>query len=153
MKGKVLYKDGDETTLFVPILPANKPIYRNNEAYGEHYVMFLPEVITDIMKDANKRSIPFDYEHQGEAVSGVEWVSSFQIDYKNKTLYNTYPGLTDGTWVGIIAINSEFENMVNRKSGGQGCPLDFLGISISGVFSYHKLELSEAIELYNKLKF
>jgi hypothetical protein len=143
--GKVLSNDQDGTKIFFPILPANKPIYRKNETYGEHYVLFLPDVIRDIMRDANKRNIPFDLEHQGEPIDGIEWISSFQIDYKNKTFFNNYPNLTDGSWVGIV-------NLVNPRLRGEFCLQNIFGISISGIFSYHEIGLSEAIEIYKNFR-
>ena len=156
--GMVIDETPEAQVVFFPILPANKPIYRCNETYGEHYVIFLPDVISDIMHDANKRRIPFDLEHQGEPLKGVEWVESFQIDYKRGKLFKSYPGLTDGTWCGILKINKDTpyffnpKNMVNRAFGGDVSPLYFSGISISGIFSYHEVSLSEAIEFYNKVK-
>ena len=143
--GKVLSNDSKGTKIFFPILPANTPIYRNNEAYGEHYVMFLPDVISDIIADANKRNVPFDIEHQGTPIDGVEWLENFQIDYKQGKLFKGYQGLTDGTWCAIL-------NLVNPMLRAKICPLNIFGISISGMFSYHRVTLSEAIEFYKKIK-
>ena len=42
--------------------------------------------------------------------------------------------------------------MVNCVSRPRFSPFYFLGISISGIFSYHEVSLSEAIEFYNKVK-
>lgn len=161
LMGMVVDETPESLVVFFPILPANKPIYRCNEAYGEHYVIFLPNVVSDIMNDANKRHIPFDYEHQGETLKGVEWIESFQIDYKRNKLFKDYPGLTDGTWCGVLKIYKDSEhllkvklskNMVNCVYGREVSPFYFSGISISGVFSYHEVSLSEAIEFYNKVK-
>lgn len=161
LMGMVVEETPEALVVFFPILPANKPIYRCNEAYGEHYVIFLPDVVRDIMNDANKRHIPFDYEHQGEPLEGVEWVESFQIDYKRKKLFADYPGLTDGTWCGILKILKDryqfrkvenYKNMINCVNGRYPTPFYFSGISISGIFSYHEVSLSEAIEFYNKVK-
>lgn len=153
LMGMVVEETPEALVVFFPILPANKPIYRCNEAYGEHYVIFLPDVVRDIMNDANKRHIPFDYEHHGEPLEGVEWVESFQIDYKRKKLFADYPGLTDGTWCGILKIlKDRYQNMVKCVSGRYPTPFYFSGISISGIFSYHEVSLSEAIEFYNKVK-
>lgn len=155
LMGMIVNETSESLVVFFPILPANKPIYRNNETYGEHYVIFLPDVVSDIMTDANKRHVPFDYEHQGTPLKGVEWVESFQIDYKRNKLYKDYPGLTDGTWCGVLKINKDCEylkNMVKSDISPISTPFYFSGISISGVFSYHEVSLSEAIEFYNKVK-
>lgn len=145
LKIKLLEADTQGVKVFAPVIPANVPIYRNNATYGEHNVLFLPDVITDLMMDANKRHIPFDTDHSGTPIQGVEWIESFQIDYKRGKLFKDYQGLTDGTWCAIL-------NIVNPMLQSKICHLDFLGISISGVFSYHEIKLKEAIEIYRNLK-
>lgn len=146
---KVLEQTEQETKVFAPILSANKPIYRNNNTYGEHYVMFTPNVIADIIADCSRRKVPFDIEHNGIPTNAVQMLESFQIDYYNGKLYKGYPGLTDGSWCAVLNL----KNMVFRKNPTDGSPLDFLGISISGIFTYHPVSLAEAIEFYNKIKF
>jgi len=141
---KVLERNEKGTLVFAPILVANTPIFRNNEKYGEHNVLFLPDVITDIMTDAMSHPIRFDVEHNEREIPEIEWISSFQIDYRNKTFFNNYP-LPDGSWVGMLNIvNLCLRAEIERKN--------INGISISGIFTYNELKLSEAIELYNKLK-
>lgn len=153
LKWKVLEQTKDFTKVFAPILTANKPIYRNNEAYGEHYVMFTPEVIADIMADCSKRKVPFDIEHNGTPTNAVCWLESFQIDYYNGKQFKGYYGLTDGTWCAVLNLENKPQNMVFSKNLTIGSLLDFSGISISGIFTYHPVSLSEAIEFYNKIKF
>lgn len=153
---KVLENTEDKIKVFAPIITANKPIYRNNEAYGEHYVMFTPDVISDIIADCSHRNVSFDIEHDGTPIKGVYWIESLQIDYSVGKQYKAYPSLTDGSWVGVLEIEKQSfkgQNMVNGASRGGGCPSDFSGISISGIFTYHEVTLSEAIEFYNKIKF
>lgn len=147
MKAKVMERGKDGVYVFAPVIPANIPIYRRNEVYGEHDVLFLPNVIRDMMHDANKRNIPFDYEHTGKKLD-VQVIESFQIDYKANKTYKEYVGLPDGTWVMFLYV----PNMVFSMFNPQPTPLQLFGISISGIFSYNKLELNEAIELYNVLK-
>lgn len=147
-KAKILHQDSKGIKVFYPILPANTPIFRNNSHYGKHYVMFLPDVISDIMRDSHKRNIPFDKEHNGKEIKGIEWIESFQIDYKAKKLFSPYMGLPDGTWGAILYI----PNIVNPSHAEKNSLLDFSAISISGIFSYDKVELSEAISFYNKIK-
>lgn len=159
MRGKVIESTKQGVKVFAPILPANKPIYRNNEAYGEHYVMFTPDVISAVIADYAKRGITFDVEHDGIPCEGVKVLESWQIDYSKGKLYKDYPSLTDGTWVCILSIDNvdvrgvDVKNMVFGCLSGGGCPLNIFGISISGIFTYHPVSLSEAIEFYNKLKF
>lgn len=141
---KVVERNEKGTLIFAPILVANTPIFRNNEKYGEHNVLFLPDVITDIMANTMSHQIRFDVEHDEQPITEIEWISSFQIDYKNKTLFNNYP-LPDGSWVGMLNIvKNDLQAEIWRKN--------INGISISGIFSYHRVGLSEAIEMYNKLR-
>lgn len=151
MPWKVMESTTDRVKVFAPILIANKPIYRNNETYGEHYVMFTADVVRDVMADALRRRVPFDIEHNGTPINGVSWLESFQIDYSQGKLFKGYTGLTDGSWVGVL--DFDVRNMVFCESSGGGCPLDFSGISISGIFTYSEVSLSEAIEFYNKIRF
>lgn len=166
MPWKVLEQTNDSVKVFAPILTANKPIYRNNEAYGEHYVMFTPDVVSDVINDFSRRGITFDIEHSGKPVNGVRVLESWQIDYSTNKLYKAYPNLTDGTWVMVLCFDVktfdvsglDVKNMVNGGRARGGCRLDIfpnlnLGISISGIFTYYPVSLSEAIEFYNKIKF
>ena len=43
--------------------------------------------------------------------------------------------------------------MVNDKDASVFRSEDFFGISISGIFTYHEVSLSDAIELYNSIRF
>ena len=54
----------DNNTIFAPIVAANKPIYRNNDTYGEHYLMFTPDVIRDIMLNNTR-------EHRLKGLNGL----------------------------------------------------------------------------------
>ena len=139
----------DNNTIFAPIVAANKPIYRNNDIYGEHYLMFTPDVIRDIMLNNNQRHVGFDMEHTGTPIEGIEWLESFQIDYTRGKVYRGYQGLTVGTWCGVFRVNP---NMVFRGFEGGVAPFDSWGFSVSGVFTYHEVKLSEAIEFYNKIR-
>lgn len=147
MRAKIISSDDNGCIMFAPIVPANTPIYRKNEAYGEHYVMFLPDVIRDMMADANIRHISFDYNHSGRVLDGVYLIESFQIDYQSGKAYNRYFGLPDGSWACLFYV----PNMVFSLFKRQPTPLQLFGISISGIFSYNRLDLPEAIAVYNDL--
>lgn len=164
LKWKVLSEDEEGMTVFAPILPANVPIFRTHE--GKQFnVIFLPDVIKDLMtKYAGERQ-RFDVEHRGSPVDGVQVLQSFQIDYFSNTLYDNYFHLTDGSWVMVLKLpkylRSKWEsrweidengNMVNGKDAGGFRSQDFFGISISAVLSYHEVSLSDAIQMYNDLR-
>ena len=47
----------------------------------------------------------------------------------------------------------EKENMVNGTNPARSTSHDFFGISISGVFTYSEVSLSDAIDIYNKIRY
>lgn len=176
---KVLSVGERYVRVFAPVVVANKPIYRKDDHLGEYNLLFLPDVVNDIVtKTAIEDRIKFDIEHQGKEVEGVRVVKSFIIDYTTDTLYSNYFGLPHGSWVmellvpisvvskvcGNIDIINNYKvyensinfntsgNMVNRENATQSGSHDFFGISISGVFTYSEVSLSDAIDIYNKIK-
>lgn len=161
-KWKVLERHDTYIKVFAVVLPANTPIYRKDREIGEYNVLFTPDMIKDLMEDAARKRIRYDVEHNGKAVDGVYPSESFQIDYSNRKLYDSYPGLTDGSWCAIFLLDKELTekwrkwdipNMVNGKDASGFRSEDFFGISISGIFTYHEVTLSDAIEMYNSLRF
>ena len=170
LQWKVIDRAHGRTKVFAPILPANTPIYRHDNANGSYNVLFTPGLIEDVVERYAGERVRFDVEHNGHAVEDVRIVESFIVNYRRKTLYNDYYGLTDGSWVMVLSlpellipefskwdmlspIGSEVpQNMVFNNESGCFRSEDFSGISISGIFSYSELSLSEAVEMYNTLK-
>lgn len=172
LQWKVLGHADGRLKVFAPILPANTPIYRRDDANGEYYALFTPQVIADTVERYAGERIRFDVEHSEIPVDDVRIVESFIIDYRRKTLYNDYFGLTDGSWVMVLSLPDELipkwgtwdelltpkvngdtpQNMINMKQENNIRSDDFSGISISGIFSYTELSLQEAVEMYNVLK-
>ena len=171
LQWKVLSSAHGRLKVFAPILPANTPIYRHDKENGSYNVLFTPGLIEDVVERYAGERIRFDVEHDYTPVEDVRIIESFIVNYKRKTLYNEYFGLTDGSWVMVLSLPellipkwskwdmlSPFgevskENMVNAKNEAVFRSEDFSGISISGLFSYSELSLSEAVEMYNTLKF
>jgi hypothetical protein len=176
---KVLTVGKKYVRVFAPVVVANKPIYRKDDHLGEYNLLFLPDVVNDLVtKTAIEDRIKFDIEHQEKEAQGVKVVKSFIIDYTTDTLYSNYFGLPHGSWVmellvpisvvnevcGNIDIINNYKvfgnsvyfnnlgNMVNRKKVSRSGSHDFFGISISGIFTYNEVSLSDAIDIYNKIK-
>jgi len=142
----IVSNDEDGFIIDAPILLSNELIYRNNEAYGEHDIMFTPDVISDIIKQSATAGTAyvFDIEHQ-TPISGVTLIESYQVDYTNRIMYNkALTGITDGSWIGKFAITNE-----NLKSKILDKQIN--GISISGVFSYEPITLKDALSLHKLL--
>lgn len=170
LQWKVIDRAHGRTKVFAPILPANTPIYRHDNANGSYNVLFTPGLIEDVVERYAGERVRFDVEHNGHAVEDVRIVESFIVNYRRKTLYNDYYGLTDGSWVMVLSLPELLipkfskwdmlspmgaevpQNMVFNNESGCFRSEDFSGISISGIFSYSELSLSEAVEMYNTLK-
>lgn len=170
LQWKVIDRAHGRLKVFAPILPANTPIYRHDNDNGSYNVLFTPGLIEDVVEKYAGERVRFDVEHNGHAVEDVRVCESFIVNYSRKTLYNGYYGLTDGSWVMVLSlpellipkfskwdmlspIGSEVpQNMVFNNESGCFRSEDFSGISISGIFSYSELSLSEAVEMYNTLK-
>lgn len=153
MKGRLLAVDDDTITMFAVVCPANTPIHRKDDVMGEYNVLFLPDVIRDMMIDAAQRKTPFDIEHSGIPIRGVVVVESFQIDTIKGKTFNLCPDVPDGSWCMVIKV---LKNLVFPDLSGEGWGFDFSanldwGLSVSGVFSYDEIRLSDAIRMYNEL--
>ena len=153
MKGKVLAMNETTVDCLFVVCPANTPIYRNDNVIGEYNVMFMPDVIKDMMVDAAQRKTPFDVEHSGIPIRGVVVVESFQIDVAKGKTDNRCPDVPDGSWVMVARLP---KNLVFDGLSPEGWGLEFSddldwGLSVSGVFSYDEIRLSDAIRMYNEL--
>lgn len=153
MKGRVLSMNETHVDCLFVVCPANTPIYRKDDVLGEYNVLFLPDVIRDMMVDAAQRKSPFDKEHSGIPVKGVVVVESFQIDVAKGKTDTRFPNVPDGSWVMVARLpkNLVFDDVEGERWGLEfSDDLDW-GLSISGVFSYDEIRLSDAIRMYNEL--
>lgn len=156
---KVVEVTDDYVKVVAPVIVANRTIYRRDDHLGEYNLLFLPDVIKDIQERAALTSdmLTFDVEHSGHAVDGIKVLQSFLIDSTKGMSYTEYDGLTDGTWCMKLAIPrallaTAFPNMVFSHIEAKTYPHDFFGISMSGIFTYEEVTLSDAIDLYNKIE-
>lgn len=148
LKLTILSQDDDSMTIAAPIIIANKPIFRNDKYLGSRNVFFLPETISDIIKKGTyERSIyVYDIEHDGNQIDDVLLIESFTIDYQRGiTGYKGLYGLTDGSWVGKFFIKNKklIDYIKSNKVNG---------LSISAYLTEEKVQLNDAIEIYNKIQ-
>lgn len=137
----------DSILVAAPILVANQLIYRNNESYGEHYIVFLPDVIRSAEERATeqKTTYVFDVEHSGEKIDGVLMVQSFIVDRKaGISGYSGLYGLTDGSWVGLFRVTDR--GIIDGIKEGR-----YRGVSVSMYATYEEVALKDAIDMYNYL--
>ena len=76
-----------------------------------------------------------------------------QEDARNRLEVNNLHKRIDVTKSNIKSSVKEKENMVNDTNPARSTSHDFFGISISGVFTYSEVSLSDAIDIYNKIRY
>lgn len=115
-----------------PLMIANLPIYRNNEARGEHYVVFTPATIEKIVhkyfREKNTGNVNVMHEKK---IAGVHLFESYIVDNAiGKTAPAGFPQLTDGSWFGSFKVDNQdiWDNFI--KTG------IFKGFSVEGIFMY-----------------
>ena len=121
-------------------MECDKPIYRNNNKYGEHYVVFDKDCIEKMMLKLSKAGLinSVDAQHNGEPISGVYLIESFMIDREHGIDPIEFKSVNDHSWVISYKIeNEDFWNSI--VSNGS----KFNGFSISGCFEYDTLGFSK----------
>jgi len=135
----------EEHIAFGVIMLADTPIYRNNDVFGEHYVVFTKDVIKSITKKffKNKTTDAITLQHLSPT-SGVYMFESYLVDRENGiTPPNEFKDIPDGSWVGKFSIENE-DVWQSIKDG------TFKGFSIEGEFKY---DTNETVEIDNSLQF
>jgi hypothetical protein len=112
---------------------ADTPIYRNDKQLGEHFVIFSPEVISEIRKKFFLRGYNTNTNVQHEhSVAGATLVDSYIVNSKDPKFPNVpealaKQGVTDGSWIGTYYISNE-QLWQDIKKG------IFTGFSVEGFF-------------------
>lgn len=111
---------------------ADTPIYRNNEHYGEHYVVFSKQTIRNIVEKYAKFGYQniVNIEHSADRfVNDVYMIESYLIDKERGIIPNEFKDVPDGSWIVSYKINN-LAVWDEIKAG------NVLGFSIEGLFSY-----------------
>lgn len=123
------------------LMVADLPIYRNDNQYGEHYVMFTKDVIEKIVykfaKQSNHTSV--NKMHQENLTAdGVYLFESFIIDKERGILTpKGYEELPDGSWFGSMKVeNDEIWNDFIKNGV-------YKGFSVEGYFKPQPLNEDE----------
>lgn len=118
---------------FGPVLLADHPIYRNNDAFGEHYIQFSADTVKKIMQKyfrtgSNKNT---NLEHNPLLSNdNVVMYESFQVDRERGIMPpNGYDTVKDGSWFASLKVFDE-ELWMDIKEG------NYTGFSVEGNFSY-----------------
>ena len=115
------------------LMVANLPIYRNNEQLGEHYVVFSPQtieqIVTKFFKEQNTSNVNLMHSADMQ-VEGVTMIESLIIDSaRGVKAPDGYGNLTEGSWFGSFKVEND-EVWAQIKSG------TFKGFSVEGMFDY-----------------
>lgn len=115
------------------LMLADMPIYRDNEEFGEHYVVFDADTIQKIAEKFFKKGYQSNVNEMHDPNKAVEGVTMFESWLVNRELgkmpIKGYEDVKDGSWFGSFKVeNDEIWNKV--KDG------EFKGFSVEGVFGY-----------------
>lgn len=123
----------DKRILSGPLMLADMPIYRNNEEFGEHYVVFDAKTIEQIAQKFFKKGYQSnvnDMHDPEKIIEGVTMFESWLVDRTTGKLpMKGFEDAKDGSWFGSYKVENE-EVWAKVKSG------DFQGFSVEGVFGY-----------------
>ena len=118
---------GEKRVLTGPLMLADTPIYRNDDTYGEYYVVFDADTIRKIVqkyfKQGNQHNV--NAEHSTE-LDGVYMFESYLIDRERGiNPPKGYEDAKDGSWFGSFKV--ENDKVWEERD-------QFTGFSIEGYF-------------------
>ena len=111
---------------------ADTPIYRFNETFGEHYVVFSKQCIRNIIEKYSKLGFNniVNIEHsETNFVSDLVMVESYIIDHQRNIVPIEFQDIPDGSWIVSYKVNNE--SLWNDIKNGV-----VTGFSIEGFFEY-----------------
>ena len=131
---------------------ADKPIYRNNDFKGEHYVVFRPDTIKQIQMKfmANNINKNTNLMHESEfAMDDVVIFEHLIIDSKRGVVApDKFESVPDGSWWGSMKIPESNTKLWDAIQEGS-----FKGFSVEGMFQYSKAkEMSKEEMVMQELK-
>lgn len=124
--------DNDKHIITGIAMLADTPIYRNNERYGEHYVVFSKRTIQNIVEKYAKFGLQnlVNIEHSSERyVNDIFMIESYLIDKERGIVPNEFQNVPDGSWVVSYKVN----NVAVWDEIKEG---KVLGFSVEGMFEY-----------------
>jgi hypothetical protein len=113
---------------------ADMPIYRNNEEFGEHYVVFDADTIQKIAEKFFKKGYQANVNEMHDPSKSVDGVTMFESWLVNRDMgkmpINGYDDAKDGSWFGSFKV--ENDDVWGKVKDGT-----FKGFSVEGIFSYN----------------
>jgi len=123
----------DEHIISGCLMEANLPIYRDNEKFGKHYVVFSAETIKQIAIKFAKKHYQSNVNLMHDAnkvVDGCTMFESFIVDKSRGIMpMQGFEGIADGSWFGSFYVENP-KVWEQIKSG------ELKGFSVEGMFDY-----------------
>jgi len=119
-----------------PAMIADLPIYRNDEKYGEYYVVFDKQAIRCIVEKFSAKGYLQNFNLFHDAQQQVSDVTIFNSFITDKELGINppagYEDVNDGSWFISVKVNNE--DVWNKVKNGE-----VKGFSVEGLFTYEPL--------------
>ena len=132
------FKDDLKHNITGLIIPADRPIYRNNGT-EEYYIVFEKDTIVDfstkMMKDGTMNF--FNWEHSDDTISGIECIELFIKDSERGISPNGFDDVEEGSLFGTFHISND--DVWDKIMDGS------YGISMECIFSRFEEQISETI--------
>ena len=123
----------DKHIISGPIMLADKPIYRNNKKFGEHFVTFPAETIKDIAIKFSKKGYQdkVNLMHdKSMTLDGLIMFESFIVDKERGILpMKGFEDAKDGSWFGSFYVENEQAWQLIKEGKVKG-------FSVEGFFEY-----------------
>lgn len=132
----------DKQILSGALMLADVPIYRNNEEFGEHYVVFDAGTIQQIAEKFFKRGYQSnvnEMHNPNKSVDGVTMFESWIVNREQgKMPIKGFDDAKDGSWFGSYKVDNK-DVWDKVKSG------EFQGFSVEGIFGYSDIVKKEEL--------
>lgn len=139
------FKDDLKHNITGLIIPADRPIYRNNGT-EEYYIVFEKDTIVDfatkMMKDGTMNF--FNWEHSDDTISGIECIELFIKDSERGISPEGFADVEEGSLFGTFHISDDdvWEKIMDGS----------YGISMECIFSRFEEQITPEITADDKLE-
>lgn len=140
-------QDEEQRIVSGVLMLSDFPIYRNNDTFGEHFVVFSKDEIKKIVQRFFKKGYQgnVNLEHD-KPVEGVFMFESLIVDRdKGKNPFKGFEDVNCGSWLGSFKVDDP-ATWEDIKSG------KFKGFSIEGLFEYRAKETTKEEQLLSEIE-
>ena len=138
------FKDDLKHNITGLIIPADRPIYRNNGT-EEYYIVFEKDTIVDfstkMMKDGTMNF--FNWEHSDDTISGIECIELFIKDSERGITPAGFDDVEEGSLFGTFHISNDdvWEKIMDGS----------YGISMECIFSRFSEQITPSTEITEEI--